>query len=169
MSAFVVVLLAALWVAILVPGALRGRHHSPATSVDSFERSMRILATDLRSRLPGDRPMEGGAAHLAAPGTDRAWRPATSASSARQRTLHRRRLVLQCLGTITGAAALLAVAFGGAFVVVVGVSAVALGAYVTLLLQLRSNQDGLRRTVRHLPIRAERQPDDLPLAVGEQR
>jgi hypothetical protein len=167
MSAFVVVLLAALWVAILVPGALRGRHHSPATSVDSFERSMRILATDLRNRLPGDRPIGGGGALVTDLRTARPARPPTAAGTARERTLERRRVVLRSLGTATGAAAVLAVAFAGAFVVVFGALAVALSAYVALLVHLRSTKERVRRTVRRLPVRAEGQPDDLPLADGE--
>lgn len=168
MSAFVVVLLAALWVAILVPGALRGRHHSPATSVDSFERSMRILATDLRNRLPGDRPIGGGGTLVRDLRTPTPAGP-TATGTARQRTLERRRLVLQSLGTATGAAAVPAVAFAGAFVVVFGLLALALSAYVALLVQLRSARERTQRTVRHLPVRTDQRSDDLPLAVGERR
>lgn len=169
MSAFVVVLLAALWVAILVPGALRGRHHSPATSVDSFERSMRILATHLRDRLPGDRPIGEVTARITDLPSARPSRPADGHGGPRRQTLERRRLVLRSLGALTGAAAVPAVAFAGAFVVVFGLLALALSAYVALLVQLRSARERTQRTVRQLPARTDQRSDDLPLAVGERR
>lgn len=160
MSGFVVVLLVALWVSILVPGVLRGRMHSPAMSIDSFERSMSILAADLRGRRDASQPGE-----RAAP--DRPTTPPSSAT--RRRTLQRRRAVLQGLGGAVVASAIPALVLRGAFTVLFAVLLTALVAYVGLLLQLRAVQEQARRTVRHLPVRMDEEPQDLPLVAGEER
>jgi hypothetical protein len=173
MSSAVVVLLVVMWALILAPGAVRGRHErSPVTSVNSFERSMSILASDLRARtqVPGRRNPPGRRVLVVA--DPRAF----GGGSSRRRTLHRRRLVLQGLGGAVVLAAIGALVLGGPFTPLLGALVVVLVAYVAGLVKLRADAERARRTVRRLPPRTsadhlsahhgDRTHLEVPLAAG---
>lgn len=162
MSALVVVLLAVLWASILVPGLLRGRRHrSPASSIDAFERSMGILANDLRARLPGSKPPPGRQVLVV---SDRAR---LVARPARVRALRRRRRVLQALVVATLLSTVAAALAGGWTRALPVAPGVALLAYVALLARVRARELDTRRTLRHLPAGADDASGQAP--VGEDR
>jgi hypothetical protein len=145
MNLLVVVLLAVLWASILVPGAFKGRQfRSPSASIDSFERSMGILASETRGRLTSSPP---GRHILVVHDPARVVLPASS----RARTLARRRMILQALLAATAVTGLLAVVLGGAAVSAFAVAAAALIGYVAVLAQIKAAADQARRTVRRLP------------------
>jgi hypothetical protein len=144
MNVALLVLLLVLWALILGPGALRGvQGRSPTASVDAFERSMGILASDRSAfaRTPGR--------HVMVVHDPRA---VVAPRSSRRRTLERRRLILQWLAAAVVATAILGVAAGGVALAAFWVSAAALVGYVGLLLHLRSRAEHTRRTVRRLPV-----------------
>jgi hypothetical protein len=151
----VVILLGALWAWILVPGALRARRESsPIDSVDLFERSMSVLASN--RTLPGrhvlvlDRPAQ------------------VTGRSTRARTLQRRRLVLTRLGAAVPLTLLAAIAFGGVWVAVFALTAAALAVYLGVLVQLRGQAQERRRKVRRLPVAPPREIvlDDADVRAG---
>jgi hypothetical protein len=129
MNLTVVVLLGALWAAILAPALLRGRGgRSPAATIDSFERSMGILASS-RLGTPGVPGRHVMVVHDADRLTGR---------RARTHTRRRRRQVLQALALVVTATGLAAAVAGGAAVIAFGVAAAAFAGYVVLLLHLRA-------------------------------
>lgn len=141
MSLAVVVLLAAMWTAILVPALFRGRQdRSPVASVDSFERSMDILAA---GRIGSPRPVGRHVMVVHDP-------QRLAGRSLRTTTLRRRRQVLQGLAvavSVTGLGALLA---GGVLAALFVLAALALTAYVALLVWMRSTAQRARRVVRRI-------------------
>jgi hypothetical protein len=146
MNLLVVVLLTVLWASILVPGAVRGRHHrSPTASVDSFERSMGILASETRGRITSP----PGRHIMVVHDPKRLVLP----PSGRARTLARRRMVLQGLIAAVTVTAVLALTVRGAAVTAFVVTLVALVAYVAVLAQVKGAAEQARRTVRRLPRR----------------
>ncbi len=163
MNLLVIVLLVVLWTSILVPGAVRGRHlRSPLASIDSFERSMGILAPESSARRSrGRRP---GRSILVLTDPRRVVQPPRPG---RNRVLARRRAILVGLSFAVVVAGLLAIAVGGPAVPLVATSAVALAGYVGLLLYLKSSAQRSRRTVRHLPTRQpEAELDERPPALA---
>lgn len=158
MSLLVVVLLVVLWAAVLLPGAVRGRAGaSPMSSIDSFERSMDMLAHRARSRSPSSRTV---------------LMPPPPRSTARARAAQRRRMILGRLVGAVGATGLLGLVAGGALWLLFATALAALGGYVVVLFQLQSRQAELRRKVRRMPgtqAQTQRQTLDLhDLAVAEQ-
>jgi hypothetical protein len=154
MNLLVVVLLTVLWASILVPGAVRGRHsRSPTSSIDSFERSMGILASETSGRLTGTPPGR----HVLVVHDPARFGARTSR---RARTLARRRVVLQALIGAVGVTGLLAVAVGGAAVTALIVSAAVLAGYVAVLAQVKASAEQARRTVRRLPRRPAAAPGE---------
>jgi hypothetical protein len=154
MSLLVVALLAALWAAVLLPAAVRGRrHNSPMNQIDSFERSMVMLAHRAQSR-PG-------------PGRQ-VLMPPPPRRSARARAARRRRMVLTRLSGAAAATGLLAVIAGGLVWLLFALVAAALGGYLVMLFRLEARQVEARRKVRPLH-EPQRQPLDLhELAVADQ-
>lgn len=146
MNLLVIVLLGLLWASILIPGVLRGRRQrSPHTSIDAFERSMGILANDLRRHVPGSAPPPGRQV-LVVDDRDRfARRPS------RLRALRRRRQVLQALVLLTLLSGVAAAVAGVPGLAALGVSGTALAAYVAVLLRVRAREGDARRTLRYLP------------------
>lgn len=151
MSLLVVILLVVLWAAVLVPGALRGRaSSSPMSSIDSFERSMVMLAHRAQARSPSGRTV---------------LMPPAPRSSARARAAQRRRAVLARLGGAVGVSAPLGMFAGGAAWLLFAGSLAALVGYVIVLFQVQARQAELRRKVRRIP---DRRPLDLhELATAE--
>jgi hypothetical protein len=180
MSVSILVLLVVLWTVILVPSALRGRYErSPATSVDSFERSMSILAADLRGRASGASSRRAPGRRVLVVADPRAF---AGGGASRRRTLHRRKLVLQGLVAAAAVTAVAAIAIGGVLITLFYAVVVALLAYVGGLVWIRANAQSVRRTVRRLPVRPAatavegvryddaRYDDaryDVPLAAGQ--
>jgi hypothetical protein len=163
MSQVVVVLLGLLWASILIPGVLRDRRQrSPQNSIDAFERSMGILANDLRLRAPGTSPgAAAGRSVLVVDDTDRfAGRPA------RLRTLRRRRQVLQALVTLTLLSALAVTVAGPVALPALAASGTGAATYLLVLLRVRAREGDARRTLRHLPPREER-PREHRVASGD--
>jgi hypothetical protein len=157
MDRLVLVLLAVLWGSILVPGAIRGRHdRSPASSIDSFERSMGILASEARGRFAQASPPGRHVLVVHNPQRLMAGR------SPRSRTLARRRLILQGLGAAVAVSAVAALVAGGALVWLLVTTLGALAAYVGLLLQIKAGAARTRRVVRRLPV------DDVAAGPVEQ-
>jgi hypothetical protein len=143
MNLTVVVLLVALWAVILAPALFRGRPgRSPAATIDSFERSMGILASERFSapRVPGRQVM---VVHDPRRLTGR---------SSRARTLRRRRRVLQCLTLAVVGTGLAAVLAGPTFAPAFAGAAGVLAAYVALLLFLRGAERRSRRVVRRITV-----------------
>jgi hypothetical protein len=156
MNLLVVVLLTVLWASILVPGAVRGRHdRSPSASVDAFERSMSILASETRGRF-GPSPPGRHIMVVADP-------PALVHGRAhRGRALARRRAILQGLAVAVATTGLLAVVSGGVATVLFGAAASALVAYVGVLTHLKARAEQTRRTVRRLPAAHRPEPGTAP-------
>jgi hypothetical protein len=143
MSLLVVGLLAILWASILLPGALRNRRESsPQTTIDSFERSMSMLAMRAKNR-----PASGRQVLVLPP-------PPQRPPSPRVRAVRRRRQILARLAVATTASALLALIIGGAFWALFGVVAAALGSYVASLVYLQTRQAETQRKVRRIPLTA---------------
>ena len=139
MSVVVLVLLAGFWAAILAPALRHGRQHrSPVASVDGFERSMGILASDRfgTPRAPGRHVM---VVH----DPDR-----LAGRRARTAARRRRRQVLQGLVGVAALAASGALLVGGLFVGVFFTTVVVLGAYVLLLVSVRPTAHRGRQVTR---------------------
>lgn len=159
MNTAVIVLLVGLWAAILMSALLRDRGgRSPVATVDSFERSMGILASQRfgSPRRPGRRVM---VVHDPA---------RLGGRRSRARTLRRRRQVVQALAGIVAATALAALVAGGPFVVALVAAVAALAGYLALLAYLRTHEHQQRRVVRidaadaprRRLVSAQRQPVD---------
>lgn len=137
MTTMTVLLLVAMWAAVLVPGAWRDRRSSPRSTVDGFSIAMQRLATcDSRRVL-----VHGG------PG-----REVHPARSARHELLEWRRMVLARLLGFVGATFLTALAAGGAFWwALCTLAVVACAAYVAGLRALVVRRARMRRVVRLHP------------------
>lgn len=143
MSFMVVVLLGGLWASILLPGALRARRDaSPMNSIDSFERSMDMLALHSGTRL--SRPPGRHVMVLEQPA-------AVTRAGDRTRMLRRRRQMFVRLVAGTAISGALSLLVGGMLLYVFVAMATALSSYVALLVQLRARQEQVQRKVRRLP------------------
>lgn len=165
----VLVILAIIWVAVLVPPAIRARAEArPADSISAFRRQLSVLhRTRPGSRGRGMGPDSWGptsavpsavaALHRRPIGTVSQLRPARPGASsfqvaaARSRTLRRRRDVLVALLASSGATLLLAfVGLGMMLWVNLLVDACLVG-YVTLLIRQRNLAAERDMKVRFLP------------------
>jgi hypothetical protein len=129
----VLLILAVLWAAVLIPPVLRSRHAGQGSSIGDYTQRLGVLGNPSAGR-------SGPRRHLhvvppAHPGVHRAPSPARSAS-ARAATLQRRRQVLFVLAGAVGATLLLFVVVRSPMVLVLQVLAdAAFGAYIYLLIQ----------------------------------
>lgn len=161
------VLLAMVWVALLLPSALRSRRTSPHNTVGGFERAMNVLRTDARGsggrallipadagRIVGYTPIE--------PGTTRS---ATMAIQEDPIIVRRRTRFVRAL-VATVATFVLAAVFGGwlwpVFVVVAGGT----GGYVAILRHLKLQRDEAARVVSELDLTQEEVQLAPRVAVG---
>jgi hypothetical protein len=160
MSLLVVVLLAGLWLSILLPGTLRGRRgSSPMNSIDSFERSMGMLA--LRSTTPLQPGLRIGKSPVAGRHVLILHDPGTIARSGpRTQVLRRRRMVLRRLIAAVAATVVPALVFGGAWWAPFALAGTALCGYVALLVHLAGRAAEARSKVRvlHRPVPSHVQP-----------
>lgn len=140
MSALVILLLAALWAAILLPGALRARReHHPVATVDGFARTMTTLARPSRRRTGSGRAVPVPALRDVARVTRvHALRgpPATPAA-------RRRRAILVGLVAALASTTLLGWVAGGPAWTPAVVSGGALAAYVVLLAAFHARRAGV--------------------------
>lgn len=160
----VLVLLAILWAWILLPGALRARRDaSPVSSVDSFERTMGMLARHSGKSPPRPTRSSPGRHVLV-------LRDAASVTGARRRSraVRRRRTLLLRLQGAVGLTAVPAIALGGLLWLLFAAAWLALLVYVLLLLEHRARRDEIRRKVRRLPQRPAA-ATSAPPAVRESR
>jgi len=153
MSFLVLALLVGLWLAILLPGAIRAhRASSPRSTVEAFRHTMERLSTRSEDQAAaGDRAVAEAEARE---------------SSARQRTLARRRTVVGVLvGGLVACGAGAAVA-GAGMVWLLIADTTALSVYLGLLVGLRSRAAEARRKVAPLPARSP-SPSPPPSAGTE--
>lgn len=152
----VLIILAAVWAAVLVPPMLRSRRQgSPDNSVVSFRAQLSTLeratpGTSLRDLPPGSASIRG-------------MSMATSAQQIDPR--RRRRDVLVGLLAATSFSFLLFVAFGGTFTTFLFLLSIgATGAYVYALRQMH-----VRSTERHAKVRPLRRPEVARPAMAMRR
>jgi hypothetical protein len=156
MLVFVLLLLAIVWAAVLVPPVLQARRDGrPGSSVVSF----RATLSTLERAVPGSRFHEthSGRVQAVAPGSY----PIRGLT--RSEAKRRRRDVLVGLMAATGFTFLLAVAVQGLFILVFLLTAGALGAYVYALRQLHLRH--LERTAKVRPL-VRRPAPAAPLSSG---
>ena len=174
----VLLVLAGIWAAVLIPPAVRARAEGrPGDSISNFRRQLSVLhrttphavrgAGDHRfrshgpaaARVPVHGPMRG------TPSRSNAYRPQATAvrgvapSVARSRTIRRRRDVLTALAVAVFATLLLGVVLGSGLVWAVHLVAdVLLVAYVALLVHQRNVAAERDMKVRFLPQAARLDP-----------
>lgn len=153
MGALVIILLAALWGSILLPGALRSRRNaSPLDSVSAFERSMSMLAP------PRPGPAGREVLVLDRPST-MTGRPGSARSVARRRANVRR---LAALFSVTVIAAAI---LGGAAWWAAGVSGAAFVGYLAVLRHQAARAAEARAKLRRLDV-ADAAPGDAHRQPG---
>ncbi len=146
----VLILLAVVWAVVLVPPYLRHRGETrPGSSVSSFRQGLDVLGRSAPPSLASGPhlPPVRGAAPLG-PGAPRG----------RAAVRKRRRDVLLTLAGVAGFTFLLALAFGGMFLLLNLAADAALAGYVYLLVQLRKLATEQSQKVRYLPAPATSQP-----------
>lgn len=137
----VLILLAVIWAAVLIPPFLRQRSEGrPGHSVSSFTNHLNVLG----------RTTPGAQRSASLPPIDVASGPGMphGRSAARRRRLN----VLCVLAGAAGFTLLLAVALGGPAILLHLVADAALGGYAFLLVQLRKDAAERTAKVRYLPI-----------------
>jgi hypothetical protein len=160
-------LLALVWVALLIPSALRSRSASPHITVGGFERAMDVLRTESRGRggrellVPSDAGRIVGRSPTEPGNTRSAAMPTQEDPIITRR---RSRFVRSLIAT--GVTLVVAVVFGGwlwaAFAVVDGGT----GGYVAILRHLKLQNDAARRVVRELDLTKEEAAAEPRVAVG---
>ncbi len=171
MNGALVFLLALLWALVILPGALRSRRTSPASSVGTFERAMDILARRESNGYGGDGRyvyVPNDAVRISG---DRAIR--------QQEIMTRRRRTFIRLLVLTLASMVISVAGGGQWWFMFVATVALLSGYVALLLRWKSQAEQAAAVARHLPgdakvampatplhARAEAVPDRELLPVG---
>jgi hypothetical protein len=165
MTVMVLLALAAIWAAVLVPPYLQKRRAThPSSSVVDFHQQLAVLKRT--GRALDDAPLQEGYALRAQRPAPRPLARATAGRSSmtRPEVLRRRRDVL---ATLAGAAVLtfvLALALGGNVWLLQLVVDAALLGYVALLLHIKeSRRVPVRANVRYLP--AERRPSPTQQAL----
>ncbi len=140
MRSSTVVVLAVLWSVVLLPGVIRDRKMSPASTVDTFANAMgRLASSDVRRvMVPG-----GGARMMIYPRMSR-----------REEMLERRRsLLLRLIGSL-GVMTLVALLFGGWAWALPVLAAVALCLYVAALRTIAVQAQRAKAVVPLHPVRA---------------
>jgi len=162
MSSLVIVLLAALWGSILLPGLWRERRRSdPLASITSFERCMQLLAP--RSAPSPARQQPGR--HVMVLDEPAQVDPRLPASAAR--LARRRRAVLQWLLVLVPATAVVALLVGGGAWLLPPAAATLYAAYAAEDRRLR-HRARYRSRVHQLPLHDTPPAYDVrPRAVGE--
>lgn len=149
-----VILLAGLWAAMLLPGVFRGhREFSGINSARSFQHTMNMLARKCGPTHPAYSRSQGRRVLV----LDDAASVARSTVPFRMR--QRQRAVIAQLGTAVCVTGALAVFIGDLLWPVFGVSAAAFASYTLLVAQVRARETERREKVRDIsPARRTRQP-----------
>jgi hypothetical protein len=159
----VLLILAVIWAAVLLPPYLQNRSESrPADSISSFQRQLSVL--ERRAGTINERPRSASRAarHPADEVLYRAPAPAVAPAAAlRMSRIDAKRRRREVLFTLAGAASItfvLAVLLGGPVWGLNLLCDIALGAYVVLLVQTQKLAAERTAKVRYLPNRS-RQPE----------
>lgn len=162
MTIVVLVVLAVIWGAVLVPPAMRARAESrPADSIGNFRRQLSVLRRTGPSVVVPAHPLRVPR-HPIAPVTPLRTRPYTPEGARRARTLKRRRDVFRLLLGAMGLT--LVIGLLPPFRAVLGVHVlvdVAFLGYVAMLIQARNAAAEREMKLRFLPATA--QPDNVLL------
>lgn len=152
----VLILLAIVWAIVLVPPLVRNRAElRPGSSVTSFRQDLAVIGrtTPTSSLRPPSLPGVGPRAAAARSGAPLAGTPSGRAAARK-----RRRDVLFTLAGLAGFTFLLALAFGGAMLVLHVLVDIALGGYLYLLVQMRKLAEEQAVKVRYLAAPPQSQP-----------
>ncbi len=155
MNGALVFLLALLWALVILPGALRSRRSSPASSVGTFERAMDILARRESNEYGGDGRyvyVPNDAARISG---DRMLR--------QQEIMRRRRRTFIRLLVLALASLMIAAVGGGEWWFVFACAGAMLSGYVALLLRWKSQAEQAAAVARDLPGAARAQLSTVPL------
>ncbi len=153
----VLILLAVVWAIVLVPPFLRSRAElRPGSSVSSFRQDLAVIGrTQGTTSL---RPIGSRPAPLGSVGTASASAPIPGTPTGRTAARKRRRDVLFCLAATAGFTLLLALAFGGAMVLLHLTVDAVLAAYLYLLVQMRKAAEERAVKVRYIAPPLQSQP-----------
>ncbi len=143
MNGALVLLLALLWALVILPGALRSRRSSPASSVGTFERAMDILARRESNEYGGD------GRYVYVPND--AVRISGDRTIRQQEIMARRRRTFIRLLILTLASMLIALAGGGQWWFMFGFAGAMLSGYVALLLRWKAQAEQAAAVARDLP------------------
>lgn len=166
MSELFLVVLALVWAALLVPGALRARRASPHTTVGGFERAMDVLRSDPRPGLGREVMVPGDANRIVDRDVDDA--PPSPRQRPEDPVVTRRRFwfTRSLVGTAT--TLLLALLGGGGWLwLPFAVSLVLTGGYVAVLRHLKLQRDEARQVVADLDLRRTEEPVVIDVAATE--
>ena len=155
----VLLVLAVIWAAVLVPPMWRSRAEGrPADSIKQFHRHLRVLNGTEPHGYSRALTAQVGTAVITAPAT---YRRSTSSSAElrRRRTLERRRNVLFILAGLCAGTLLLAPIAGATMLLVNVLCDVLLAAYIATLVHLKNASAERESKLRYLP----RQPRTLDL------
>lgn len=160
----VLVILAAIWAAVLVPPYLQNRRETrPGDSIASFRSQLLVLERTTPGGRSGHLNRFDAARHD--PNRHGARRAAPSAAAMRRAEIRRRRrdVFLTLLGAV-GVTFVLALALGGAVWMLHLLVDIAFGAYVLLLISLQQQSVEREEKVRYLaPTRPVVRPDQQVL------
>ncbi len=165
MTLLVLVILAVIWAAVLLPPYLQSRSESrPADSISSFQRQLSVLERRAGTvpSVPGRSAARPGAVR---PGMARTSMVLPAVRMSRAEARRRRRDVL-C--TLAGAAAItfvLSLAMGGAVWALQLGCDLLLGGYVFLLIQVQQRAMERESKVRYLPERQARRTPEPALLM----
>lgn len=153
----VLILLAVVWAIVLVPPFVRNRAElRPGSSVSSFRQDLAVIGRTQPGsthRAVGHslQPISSNPAGAAAPmGAPAPAAPIPGTPTGKAAARKRRRDVLFALAATAGFTLLLALAFGGAMVLLHVAVDAALAAYVYLLVQMRKSAEERAVKVRYL-------------------
>ncbi len=163
----VLLVLAVVWAAVLIPPALRSRAEGrPGDSISAFRRQLAGLnrTTPRSIQVPLAQP--ASAQNVRGPNFASPGSPAKS-KAVRSRTLKRRRDILTGLLATVAFTLLLAIFFGGAFWTLNVFFDLALGGYVGLLVRLRNVTAEREMKVRFLPFAVPLDPMAEPVLLRQ--
>lgn len=143
MNGALVFLLALLWALVILPGALRSRRSSPASSVGTFERAMDVLARRESNGYGGDGRYVYVPKDAARISGDRTIR--------QQEIRARRRRTFIRLLVLTGTSAIVAAVRGGQWWLMFAIAGALLAGYVVLLLRWKSLAEQAAAVARDAP------------------
>lgn len=143
MNGALVFLLALLWALVILPGALRSRRSSPASSVGTFERAMDVLARRESNGYGG----EGRYVYV----PNDAVRISGDRAIRQQEIRARRRRTFMRLLVLTATSMVVAVVGGGQWWLMFLSTGALLTGYVALLLRWKSQAEQAAAVARDLP------------------